>query len=307
MLRRTLLLTLALAACKPTVGRAPSLITEPEILAVRSLPAEAKPGDPVAYDLLVVSPEGTVSDPVAAWDVCSQPKPPAESNSVAAGCVTAAAGEAQGATFAAPVPTDACMLFGPMVPKQDFRPRDPDSTGGYYLPVRAVLSNLGDRVLTAFAMERITCSLPNASPAVIQDYSTRYQANQNPKLAGLVVQTVDGTTVDLAGGSVTVSSGGLVTLNAAFTPESAETYVVFDPEAQALVDRRESMRLAWFASDGEFDHDRTGRAESEPETTSDNTWTAPVVSAPTPVYLWLVLRDSRGGVDFAAYDLSVIP
>jgi hypothetical protein len=307
MLRRTLLLTLALAACKPTVGRAPSLITEPEILAVRSQPAEAKPGDPVTYDLLVVTPEGAVPDPMAAWDICSQPKPPAESNSVAAGCVTAPAGEVQGATFTAPVPSDACMLFGPMVPKQDYRPRDPDSTGGYYLPVRAVLSDLGDRMLTAFAMERITCTLTNASPAVIQDYSTRYHANNNPKLAGLVILTMEGAAVDLGSGSVTVSSGGLVTFRAAFTPDSPETYVVFDPEAQALVDRRESMRLAWFASAGEFDHDRTGRAETEAETTSDNTWTAPVVTAPTPVYLWLVLRDSRGGVDFAAYALTVLP
>jgi hypothetical protein len=307
MLRHALVLALAFAACKPTVGRAPSLITEPEILAVRSMPAEAKLGDSVTYDLLVVTPEGTVSNPVAAWDVCSQPKPPAESNSVAAGCVTASAGEVQGASFSAPVPSDACMLFGPMVPKQDFRPRDPDSTGGYYLPVRAVLNNLGDRVLTAFAMERITCSLPNASPAVIQDFSTRYQSNQNPKLAGLVIQMDDGTTVDLAGGSVTVSSGGFVSFNASFTTDSAEGYVLFDPEAQALVDRRESMRLAWFASAGEFEHDRTGRAATETETSSDNTWTAPVVTAPTPVYLWLVLRDSRGGVDFAGYRLTVIP
>ena len=265
MSRHALALTLALVACKPTVGRAPSLITEPEILAVRSLPAEAKPGDPVTYDLLVASPAGTVLTPLAAWDVCTQPKPPAESNSVAAGCVTAPVGDVQGATFSAPVPSNACMLFGPMVPKQDFRPRDPDSTGGYYLPVRAVINNLGTRVLTAFAMERITCSLPNAPPAVIQEYNTRYKANQNPKLVSLMVQTVDGTAVDLAGGSVTVSSGGLVTFNAVFTPESPEAYVVFDTEAQALVDRRESMSLAWFASAGEFDHDRTGRAEAEIE------------------------------------------
>lgn len=307
MFRRVFFIVLALSACKPTVGRAPSLITEPEILAVRGTPAEAELGAPVTYDLLVVAPDGPVSTPVAAWDVCTQPKPPAEGNSVAAGCVTAPAGEFQGATFSAPIPSDACMLFGPMVPKKDFQPHAPDSTGGYYLPVRAVLSGLGDRVLTAFDMERITCKLPNASAAVIQDYSTRYHANNNPKLTGLTLPTADGTQVDLASNSLTVSSGGTVALTAAFAPDSPETYVVFDPDLQTLVDRRESMRLAWFATAGEFDHDRTGRAETEMETTSDNTWTAPVVTAPTPVYLWLVLRDSRGGVDFAGYTLTVVP
>jgi hypothetical protein len=67
------------------------------------------------------------------------------------------------------------------------------------------------------------------------------------------------------------------------------------------------MRLAWFATSGEFDHDRTGRAETEMETTSDNTWTAPTVTEATPVHLWLLLRDSRGGVDFAGYHLTVVP
>ena len=39
--------------------------------------------------------------------------------------------------------------------------------------------------------------------------------------------------------------------------------------------------------------------------TADNVWVAP--SAAGPVHLWLVLRDSRGGVDFAEYELDVSP
>jgi hypothetical protein len=31
------------------------------------------------------------------------------------------------------------------------------------------------------------------------------------------------------------------------------------------------------------------------------------VGEPTLVYLWLVLRDSRGGVDFASYQVTVLP
>jgi hypothetical protein len=281
-------------------------------LAVRGVPAEAKPGGQVSYDLLVASPDGTVTDPVANWDVCTTPKPPAESNSVAAACVDAAPGDAQGATFAAAVPLDACTLFGPIAPapqpnQPPSRPRDPDSTGGYYLPVRAVVSGLTDRNLIIFALERITCNLVGASALVIQDYNTRYQPNANPSIAQLDLVVPDAAPANFADGSIAVSSGASVVLRATFTPKSAETYPVFDPDTQSLIDRRESLSLAWFASTGEFQHDRTGRAEDDPETTSDNTWTAPPVGEPTLVALWLVLRDSRGGVDFASYQLTVMP
>jgi len=40
---------------------------------------------------------------------------------------------------------------------------------------------------------------------------------------------------------------------------------------------------------------------------SDNVWTAPEVAVDTVVYFWVVLRDERGGVDFAAFDLVVSP
>ena len=300
------------SACKPNVGRAPSLIVGPEVLAVRGVPAEAKPGDPVTYDLLVASLAGTVTDPVANWDVCITPKPPAESNSVAAACVDAAPGDAQGVAFSTAVPSDACTLFGPIAPPQQkgqppSRPRDPDSTGGYYLPVRAVVSRLTDRNLTAFALERIACNLVGASPLVIQDYNARYQPNANPTIAELDLVVPDAIPTNLADGLTSLPSGASVVLRAAFAPDSAETYPIFDPDTQGLVDHRESLSLAWFASAGEFEHDRTGRAETDPETTSDNTWTAPPAGEPTLVYLWLVLRDSRGGVDFASYQVTVLP
>ena len=299
-------------ACKPNVGRAPSLIVGPEILAVRANPAEAKPGDSVTYDLLVVSSDGTVAGVTASWDVCITPKPPAESNSVAAACAEAPPGDTQGATFTAPVPTDACTLFGPIAPapkpgQPPYRPRDPDSTGGYYLPVRAVVAGLGTRALTAFELERITCNLVGASSLVIQDYNARHQPNANPKIAGLDVVTASSAHVSFSDGPITVRSGAEIAFQAAFMPDSAETYPVFDPNTQTLVDQRESLRLFWFATDGEFAHDRTGRAEDDPATTSDNTWTAPQLTAAAMIHLWLVLRDSRGGVDFASYDLTVNP
>jgi len=300
------------AACKPNVGRAPSLIVGPEVLAVRGVPAEAKPGDSVTYDLLVASPAGTVTDPVANWDVCTTPKPPAESNSVAAACVQAAPGDAQGSTYSAAVPSNACKLFGPIAPdtqagQPPSRPADPDSTGGYYLPVRAVVSGLGNRALMVFDLERIACNLPKAPPLVIQEYNANYKPNANPAIDRLDVVSPESTSTVPTGQPLPVASASRISLLAVFTPDSAESYPVFDADTQALAYRRESLSLGWFASAGEFDHDRTGRAETDLETTSDNTWTAPSVGEPTPVYLWLVLRDSRGGVDFASYQLMVTP
>jgi hypothetical protein len=65
------------------------------------------------------------------------------------------------------------------------------------------------------------------------------------------------------------------------------------------------MRVAWYASAGDFDAQSTGRGETDPVLFTDNTWTVP--SAPGKVHIWIVLRDSRGGVDFAGYDFDVTP
>ena len=59
--------------CKPAVGRAPSLIVGPEILAVRGEPAEVSPGADVSYQFLMASTVGTVTDAQGTWDVCPSP------------------------------------------------------------------------------------------------------------------------------------------------------------------------------------------------------------------------------------------
>jgi hypothetical protein len=82
-----------------------------------------------------------------------------------------------------------------------------------------------------------------------------------------------------------------------------EAYVYFDLVSRGLVDRREAMRVSWYANAGVFADDRTGRTEAEMEVTSDNTWTAPNESR--VVTLWVVLRDSRGGLGWKAYRVTV--
>ena len=62
------------------------------------------------------------------------------------------------------------------------------------------------------------------------------------------------------------------------------------------------MQVAWYSSGGTLDTESTGRAGDDPATTSDG-WTAP--SQAGTVHLWIVLRDSRGGVDYASQDVVV--
>ena len=49
--------------------------------------------------------------------------------------------------------------------------------------------------------------------------------------------------------------------------------------------------------------DRTGRDSDELSTITDDAWTAP--SSGAVVYLWVVLRDSRGGLAFTSDDIIV--
>jgi hypothetical protein len=310
---KQLLLTVVLAGsialgCKPEVGQAPSLITDYALLAVKGDPAEAKPDENVVYSFLLASPEGTVTDTTAGWDVCETPKPPAESNSVAGACNPPEPGAATGQTFAAPVLTKACMLFGPIAPpvatgQPSIRPRDPDSTGGYYLPVRVKFPDLATGSLTGFAFERISCNLANAATDLVAEYDKRYQPNNDPGIATTDVSRADGSSFNLDSGSPTIAPGESVVFQATFADGSAETFPVLNPTGDALVDQTEDLYMSWFATSGSFEHDRTGVAGTQTATSTSNAWRAPGTAM--PVYLWLVLRDSRGGTAFRSYSIQV--
>jgi hypothetical protein len=300
----------AVGGCKPDVGRAPSLITGPEILAVRGEPAEVAPGATATYRFLLASPSGTATDAPGIWDVCKLPKPPSESNAVASACVLAEPGVDVGATFTAPVPGDACSLFGPNTPapksgEPALRPRDPDITGGYYVPVRLLVDDGAGASLMAFAFERIFCGLSGAPLAAIQEYNTTYKKNANPVLRGLAMVDARGETVDVLGGTASVTAGSAVALAASASADSAEAFPVYDSTSQTLKQDVETLRLSWFASDGKFLDDRT---DADPVSlVAGNTWTAPQVSESAVIPMWVVLRDSRGGVDFVSTSMTVIP
>jgi hypothetical protein len=301
-------IALVAVACKPNVGQAPSLVTDYMLLAVRGEPPETAPGGSVTYSYLLASPAGTVEGAEALWDICQTPKPPSEGNAVSSACTGAPdAGAAEtGSTYTAAVPSKACQLFGPIAPppaagQPGVRPRDPDSTGGYYLPVQLWLPNVTTTAISGFAMERFTCNLASASPDVGIEYRTRYTPNNDPLIDHADLMDASGAVGPLDGSQPSAST--VVTLAAVLADGAAETFPVYDLETTTLRDQTESLHVSWFATGGSFEHDRT--TVDPGALSSSNQWTVP--SQPGLYYLWLVLRDSRGGTDFKSYRVAVEP
>jgi hypothetical protein len=281
----------------PSLGADDALVTGPRILAVRAEPAEAKPGATITFTALVAGPEGTSPAPAIAWSFCGAPKPLTGDNVVSSACLgpTSLIPSSAGTSVAATTPSDSCSIFGPVSPPGGVRPRAPDGTGGYYQPLRADLAGSDP----TFVLARITCDLANASAASATAFAKAYGVNQNPKLLPLAA-SIRGATARLTA----IPAGERVDLTASWPAASAETYAYYDAASDAVITQREAMSVAWYASVGVLDRESTGRGDTDPGTTSDNRWTASLVGT---AFLWIVLRDSRGGVDFAGYEVTVVP
>jgi hypothetical protein len=350
----------ATCACKPDFPERQSIVSSNRILAVISEPPEAKPGDAVHYSTLFVGfdnahPElGFHSIDGAAVDFayCTRPKPLKELNDVSTDCFYPPEDAPdyihelanQGTEVDGTLPTDGCRNFGSDVPEPkpgepSGRPTDPDSTGGYYQPVRLELLDI-----KTLAETRIECDLPGATREVLVDFRARYHPNTNPILRPVYLPGLGAFLDDpqkCLPPNVCIHPGETVDLRASWqnpigpveacdlsptcgdgycngtedkvsckddctTPQpcgGAEHYVSYDLATRTLDERRESMRVSWFATAGSFRDDRTGRDETETATDSDNEWTAP--SSPGMVHLWVVLRDARGGAAWLPYDLLV--
>ncbi len=250
-----------------------------------------------------------------------------------------------GPEVAGAVPENTCRQFGPDVPEdQAFRPADPDVTGGYYQPLRVLYRPAPEQLVPAIAKVRIRCGLPGASQEQTARFNRSYHLNVNPRLDAVTALLPTGPQVigsSVAGAPVTplnLAPGQVIVLRAAWpscpvtdacgdgvcgpseTKESgdgqceadckveqgcagAERFLAFSLESRTLDEVREVMRVSWFAVGGSFRDDRTGRDAADLVATSENEYTAPTASGSYP--LWVVLRDSRGGVSWATVEVRV--
>jgi len=287
---------LALAGCLDELPQQTSRIDAPRVLAVSATPTEAGPGAAVHYDVIVASPDGPVIAPAVAWAYCTAPKPPTEDNLVPPGCVDDPRVQVElgtGPAIDAMIPAEACRSYGPATPPGGFRPRDPDASGGYYQPVRAIY----DGAPVGFGRHRLVCGLADAPPLVAREYRERYRANAHPTLARFGVVGQPGAAPAL------VAAGAEVVLEASWPASAAETYVVYDRALVAIVARPETLRVGWFATDGALAADATGVVAGSSLTATSVRWTAP--SRAGTVWLWAVLHDDRGGVTTATLAVMV--
>lgn len=289
------------SSCRPDFGERESLVDRPRVLAVLVDPPEARPGEPITTRIVVATSDGAAPLPAASWAFCATPKLLTENGSVSASClaegVTPIAVTRGGIT--APLPATGCFDFGPETQSAEVRPRDADVTGGYFVPIRARVEVPADEPLTAFGFARIACNLGSAPADLTKRFAAEYVRNDNPRLLPIEGRLESGASVDFTA----VPRGARVALRAAWPASDAQTYALFDVRAQQIVLGRESMRVSWFTTAGSFERDRTGRTDTEIESFTDNTWTAP--DAARPVQLWAVLRDARGGVAIATVTLTV--
>jgi hypothetical protein len=317
-----------------------SVVSEPRVLAVRATPAEAAPMGNVSYEALWVDADGPVIDAPLTFHQCLARKPLAELGPVSQECLRSESEdlvllgtgvEAQGS-----IVTNACELFGPTPPTPEpgeppGRPVDADTTGGYSLPLRVT----GPGVSPVFFEQRIRCPLPGAGQLQSAELTRRYRRNENPEIERVELVHENGDAVDLDVNAPTdVSRGERVTLRVHWPAcpieaecgdgvcsegedrfscrvdciqekgcKGKEAYVFFDPQSREIVERSEAIRVAWFTSDGRLQEERTGVEEASDALDSENTFTAPGASG--DVNLWIVLRDSRGGVGWQQLQLHV--
>jgi hypothetical protein len=287
---------IAAASCRPDLGANDGLVTRPVVLAVKAEPPEAAAGASATYTALVASPASSAPDGAVAWRFCTAALPPTADNAVSPDCfdpaslVTAGAGS----PIVTSTPAGACAVFGPVTPSHGARPPDPDATGGYYQPLRVDVAGADP----AFYLARIACGLGAAPADTVAAFTQAYEPNANPRLAPVTAALGPEAVAFDA-----IPAGATVTLHARWGAADAETYAYFDPATQTLTTKREAMQVAWHATAGTFAAESTGRSETDFATTSDDAWTAPTDAG--AVTLWVVLRDSRGGVDFATYAVGV--
>lgn len=284
-MRGCVLLLLATLSCGSDFDRSASLIATPRLLAVRAEPPESTQGAEVTYTALMVTPTGEEAA-VIDWSFCATPPALTETGAVSTACLVGE-GEslASGTIITAITPSDACRRFGPLgmpLPNstQVGQPVSPDETGGSYQPIRlAWEGNL------AFAFERLACDPRGISMDVASAYRSAHQPNRNPRIATFTSSPESGTELDL---TVTWSA------------EDIEPYVMIDPATSSLMTKTERLWVAWFVSGGTLDRDATPATSTDLAATSR--WHGP--SAPGTYFVWAILHDDRGGVDFARLDFT---
>ena len=203
-----------LAGCKPDLIGRPSVVDSPQVIAIRSTPAEAQAQQQVTYDVMVAQPLDDTTAPAFDWALCLASKPLATTGPIAESCLAPSGPDLQhlgsSQVVTATLPSDDCQLFGPTPPAQKpgqpaVRPVDPDTTGGYYQPVRLLAQYASSDSQYDVGVTRISCGIESgATQAQTVEFAQNYRPNQNPGISQITFTTGAGASIviDLTATSV---------------------------------------------------------------------------------------------------------
>ncbi len=162
---------------------------------------------------------------------------------------------------------------------------------------RAVLGQVG-----------VTLCDANGAPEGCVPWRTRVP-NTNPRITGVAWRTVEaadaGEPAEPVGPEgITVAPANVLRIEPAIDPDAVESYQTLgvDLENQKLVvnDYEELLVLSYFASAGTLD---LAQVIPDRDFGAYDLWTAP--ETPGDAWIWIVLRDNRGGEDFATVPVHV--
>jgi len=280
---------LALASCVSTFDPA-SYVTGLRVLAVKAEPPELASGASAVATALAVDTGGQMI--ALAWAVCLDPPTPAAPD-VNPDCLLNRSAPyltpiGSGETVRVTMPTVQLTQLGQL-----------DATDGLYVPV-VLRAAAGASEVDAVYRLRYTLPFglpPNHNPTldgVVQVNGGEDAPAPDMGLPGVVVPLDPATPMP-------VRSGDELTLRATFAAGSAETYLVLngDPSSRAPTQVTEKLRVSWYATAGSFLHETTG------EEAPDNVFTVDkhLPPAGSPIDLWVVATDERGGTDWKHYQL----
>lgn len=278
-MRALLALSLWCAACANKFDPA-AYVNGLRLLAVKAEPPDLPPGATTTLTATAVNPGGAT--PTVEWDACLLPPPPAAGQAVNQDCIGLDGGSAlvsfgSGPTVTATMPPISLDMAGL-----------PDQTNGVYLQVRQRLAADGKQLVGFYGL-RIYLGplLPNPP-------------NRNPAFTGVYsVPAVDAGAADLVpldeANPPTVDANGQVLLRALLTPDSQESFLVFDGDPRTTPPRTvtEKVRMHWFATAGTFSNEVTGVDKPDTLLTLDKH----LPPSGSTIDLWVVARDDRGGID----------
>lgn len=297
-MKKALLCLAVIASCKSEADIPPWIVQEPRVLAVRTVPAEARPNQAVKREVLAVDAQGHRLTLAPQFFRCEIPKLLGERTSIGQACL-------QGHGLL-PIPADApidplaCKRFGPTPdPPEDEeallpRPTAPDMSGGYYSPEHLRLSG-PNLHLSAFFRVRTRCDLLGATREVFDAFEAHYAPNRAPNLALAELSPPSQKVEDRWELHLPIGVPTKIALQVAAV--ESELYAIYRIPSNRIDPARETLTLRWFASGAtlarseerkdSIDLDRTSAFENE------------LTLGPAGrASVWLVLQDDRGGTSW---------